>query len=138
MSVMYSIFLCTNINLFTLLQKISLHYHRKYFLSRVWIQVQIMQSCVLWVKKFFVKIRNLKFLYFLQSDTWMNFKCLAEKIFIEEWTETVYIKSIAWRLYDDSCSGFTKLQADDVLQNIMQFTIDSLLFQEHDFIFQYA
>ena len=57
-----------------------------------------------------------------------EFQMLAEKIFIEEWTETVYIKSIAWRLYDDSCSGFTKLQADDVLQSIMQLNIDSLPF----------
>ena len=57
-----------------------------------------------------------------------EFQMLAEKIFIEEWTETVYIKSIAWRLYDDSCSGVTELQADDVLQSIMQFTIDSLPF----------
>ena len=57
-----------------------------------------------------------------------EFQMLAENIFIEEWTETVYIKSIAWRLYDDSCSGFTKLQADDVLQSIMQLTIVSLPF----------
>ena len=57
-----------------------------------------------------------------------EFLMLAEKIFIEEWTETVYIKSIAWRLYDDSCSGFTKLQADDVLQSIMQLTIENVPF----------
>lgn len=88
-----------------------------------------MQSCVLWVKKFFF-CENKKFhISILFIVRYLDeFQMLAEKFFIEEWTETVYIKSIAWRLYDDSCSGFTELQADDVLQSIMQFTIDSVPF----------